>query len=867
MARGRFEASLSDASAPTYLDNSLFNNGGTSNGIYTISFAAASAGQTLTLKYTVDSQFHSSGNVTLAAATLVNGGDPDLPPFISISSPADESTFNTVDTATILANVFDLDGSIANVKFYADGFLLGTGTPAGSHQYSYTWSSIFAGAHTLTAVATDNEGAMTTSDPINVTALATTGGTLSGDVFSPPSNHTVNLTTEGTLDWGHWGLNGPANFDHKSGVTQQISNMTRIGTNGTGYFLGSPTTSTWTDGTPTASGSTEGGIVTGELGSGYEITVPADTNVKTLRLYVGTWIGQGRMEAALSDGSAPVYVDTSLNSCGLATFDGTYTIQFKAASAGQTLRIRYTLITDCDGAGPYGNVTLKSATLTSGGVSNTPPTVSLTSPTNGAVLGTGTVAMSAAASDPGGSVSKVDFYQGTTKLGTIITSPYTFNWNNVLSGTYSVYAVATDNQGLTATSATASIQVNAAPTVNAGYNQSVTLPASASLFGTVSDDGLPAPPGAPTLTWSKTSGPGTVSFGTPSSASTTASFSSEGNYVLRLTANDGAPSSYSEVSVGAHPAATINLNPTADAHVRDGSSAATNFGSATTIESQASNTTGENRDAYFKFDLTSVGDINNAKLRIFAGTSVAGSATISVYPVTNTTWVENTINWNNRPALGSPVLSSVTVNGTTFAWYELDVTAYLIGEKSSGRNVVTLALHNPSTSTLFVKINSKEASTNKPQLAVSTLETTFVQSKTLGTVRNNLNAFVGMKLTVGSLPLTITSLGRIYVTGNTGTHTVKFVTASNGTDVAGGSVSINMSTGTPSNGFKYVTLAAPITLAANTAYYLVSQETSGGDQWYDSNTVLTTTTLATVNNVNTSATCCKGLTEIRTAMA
>jgi hypothetical protein len=124
-----------------------------------------------------------------------------------------------------------------------------------------------------------------------------------------------------------------------------------------------------------------------------------------------------------------------------------------------------------------------------------------------------------------------------------------------------------------------------------------------------------------------------------------------------------------------------------------------------------------------------------------------------------------------------------------------------------------------------------------------------------------------MKLTVGSLPLTITSLGRIYVTGNTGTHTVKFVTASNGTDVAGGSVSINMSTGTPSNGFKYVALAAPITLAANTAYYLVSQETSGGDQWYDSNTVLTTTTLATVNNVNTSATCCKGLTEIRTAMA
>ena len=40
----------------------------------------------------------------------------------------------------------------------------------------------------------------------------------------------------------------------------------------------------------------------------------------------------------------------------------------------------------------------------------------------------------------------------------------------------------------------------------------------------------------------------------------------------------------------------------------------------------------------------------------------------------------------------------------------------------------------------------------------------------------------------------------------------------------------------------------PITLAANTAYYVVSQETSGGDQWYDFNTVLTTTNVATVNN-------------------
>src|SRR5712691_2315366 len=47
--------------------------------------------------------------------------------------------------------------------------------------------------------------------------------------------------------------------------------------------------------------------------------------------------------------------------------------------------------------------------------------------------------------------------------------------------------------------------------------------------------------------------------------------------------------------------------------------------------------------------------------------------------------------------------------------------------------------------------------------------------------------------------------------------------------------------------FKYVSLGSPVTLQANTAYYLASQEASGGDQWYDTGTV-SSTTAATVNN-------------------
>ena len=49
--------------------------------------------------------------------------------------------------------------------------------------------------------------------------------------------------------------------------------------------------------------------------------------------------------------------------------------------------------------------------------------------------------------------------------------------------------------------------------VNAGADQTITLPATAALAGTASDDGLPTPPGTVTTTWSKLSGPGTVTFG------------------------------------------------------------------------------------------------------------------------------------------------------------------------------------------------------------------------------------------------------------------------------------------------------------------------------------------------------------------
>lgn len=99
-------------------------------------------------------------------------------------------------------------------------------------------------------------------------------------------------------------------------------------------------------------------------------------------------------------------------------------------------------------------------------------------------------------------------------------------------------------------------------------------------------------------------------------------------------------------------------------------------------------------------------------------------------------------------------------------------------------------------------------------------------------LRRNFTGWVGTKLTIGAAGRTVNSLGRLCAVGNGGMHAVKLVQASNGIDVPGGSATVNMASCTPGQ-FVYAALGSPIVLAAGTSYYLVSQETSGGDQWYD----------------------------------
>ena len=109
-----------------------------------------------------------------------------------------------------------------------------------------------------------------------------------------------------------------------------------------------------------------------------------------------------------------------------------------------------------------GNTTDASITIVD---SNTSPTVSITSPSDGTVFNEGDdVAITATANDADGSVSSVAFFDGTTALGVDNTSPYSVTLSNILVGNHDLTAVATDEDNATTTSAVVTISAQALAT-------------------------------------------------------------------------------------------------------------------------------------------------------------------------------------------------------------------------------------------------------------------------------------------------------------------------------------------------------------------------------------------------------------------
>lgn len=98
---------------------------------------------------------------------------------------------------------------------------------------------------------------------------------------------------------------------------------------------------------------------------------------------------------------------------------------------------------------------------------NAAPTVSISAPAQNASFAAGaTITLSATATDSDGSVTKVEFFNGNTKLGEDTSAPFEFSWTNAApDSTYTITARATDNSGAVAVSASRSISVGAVPNV------------------------------------------------------------------------------------------------------------------------------------------------------------------------------------------------------------------------------------------------------------------------------------------------------------------------------------------------------------------------------------------------------------------
>lgn len=184
---------------------------------------------------------------------------------------------------------------------------------------------------------------------------------LIGSVSAPAD--IVNLTVEGSSDWAHWGLSSSGavtGFDHKSGVTQQISNYSVFGRGVLRSYSDNPNGYTWSDGTPTsvANDTTTGSAISG-LNAGFILTASASTTTHILKVYVGVDHTQGRFVASLSGKGGPVYVDSSLQNMS-GTTNGVYTLIYQATAPDQHLTVMFSMM---NGTGPLARVTLQAAAL------------------------------------------------------------------------------------------------------------------------------------------------------------------------------------------------------------------------------------------------------------------------------------------------------------------------------------------------------------------------------------------------------------------------------------------------------------------------------------------------------------------------
>lgn len=366
------------------------------------------------------------------------GVEDSVAPSAGVTSPADNATLT--GTVTLSANASDNVG-VTRVEFLVDGLAVGSDTTA---PYALSWNTatVANGGHVLVARAFDAAGNAGTSAPVNI-ALYNPGFASYDTVLKAPKCAAVGpFCDTGTLVQGR----GPA------GPELNAPNTIRSAcADGTG-------------GSYQSDESLEGLRISTQDGSAL---APGKTVTITARVwaYASIFSADSLDLYFAADANTPAWTYlTTLKptASGAQTLTATYTLP---TGSLQAIRggFRYFGGTAVCSTGSYDDTDdLVFAVQGSGGGGGdvTPPVTSLTAPSAGAQL-SGTVKLSATASDNVG-VSKVEFYAGSTLVGTDTTAPYELTWDTqgVANGGYALTSRAYDAGGNVGRSAAVQISVN-----------------------------------------------------------------------------------------------------------------------------------------------------------------------------------------------------------------------------------------------------------------------------------------------------------------------------------------------------------------------------------------------------------------------
>lgn len=173
------------------------------------------------------------------------------------------------------------------------------------------------------------------------------------------------------------------------------------------------------------------------------------------------------------------------------------------------------------------------------------------------------------------------------------------------------------------------------------------------------------------------------------------------------------------------PVSTASLGVVADAYVRGGANRNTRYGvtDPNFLLSKTETNPDLQREIYLRFDVGAYTDIYSAKLRLFGTRNSAEDTPIAiqVFAVPDTLWQEQTLTFANKPTALDSVLAQIEVGALPTApqVYEWNLSGYIRTARAAGRRQLTLKLSNPVISSAYLSFNSKEASTNKPQLLIT----------------------------------------------------------------------------------------------------------------------------------------------------